>query len=72
MITVRLTNLLIVLFILLSLVPAYYANVWLQRFLQPRSAFFRFVLYTLICFALVFVYSFFITLALLKLFPPPR
>jgi len=63
---------LIVVLIMLSMVPAYYINVWLQKIIQPRRSFFLFLLYMFSCFLLVFGYTFFITTIIFKLFPVPK
>lgn len=59
-------------FILLSLIPAYYINLWLQKLIQPRRHFGLFLLYVLTCFALVFGYTFLVTALIFKLFPLPK
>jgi hypothetical protein len=65
----RLKGFAIVLLIFLSLLPAYYINQWLQKIIQPRKSFGLFLLYMLACFALVFGYTFLVTMVIFKLFP---
>lgn len=68
----KLFKVLVFLFILLSLVPAYYINIWLQRLIQPRRSFVLFLLYMFACFALVFGYTFLVTTVIFKVFPLPK
>lgn len=68
----KLKGVVIIFFIFLSLIPAWYVNRWLQKIVRPRRSFGQFLLYMLLCFALVFGYTFLITAALFKLFPPPQ
>lgn len=55
-----------------SLIPAWYLNRWLQKIVQPRRSFGQFMLYMLLCFVLVFAYTFLLTTVIFKLFPPPK
>lgn len=59
----------IILFLLLSLLPAYSLNQWLQKKIQPRKSFGRFLLYIFTAFVLVFVYTFVVVWCIGKLFP---
>ena len=65
-------GLLIIFFLLLSLLPAYYINLWLQKWIKPRRSFGLFLLYMLTCLVLVFVYTFLVTVAIFKMFPVPN
>lgn len=69
---VKLKGILITLFLFLSLIPAWYINRWLQGVIQPRKSFAQFLLYLLLCFALVFFYTFLVTFIIFKLLPPPH
>jgi len=55
---------------LLSVIPVYYFNRYLQRKLQPRQSFGRLMLYILSGFILVFAYTFLTVKVILWLFPP--
>ncbi len=68
----RLRGILISLLILLSLIPAWYLTKWMQKVIQPRKSFLQFLLYMVLCFALVFFYTFLLTTVIFKLFPPKR
>jgi hypothetical protein len=59
----------IVLIILVSLIPVYYLIKYFQKVIQPRKSFARLMLYLFSGFALVFVYTFLIVLAIKKIFP---
>ena len=63
--------LLIFLLILISIVPAYYINGYLQRVIKPRQSLFQLLLYFLSGFVLVFVYTNLIVRIILWLFPLP-
>jgi len=63
---------LLFLFILASLLPVYYINLWLQRMVQPRRSFVQLLLYLVICLLLVFVYTFLLVFAVTKVFPASR
>jgi len=69
---VKLKGILITLLIFLSLIPVWYISRWLQGIIQPRKSFGQFLFYMLLCFALVFVYTFLVTFVILKLLPPPH
>jgi hypothetical protein len=69
---VKIKGVLIVLLVMLSLIPAWYINQWLQKIIQPRRHFGLFLLYMLTCFALVFGYTFLVTTLIFKLFPLPK
>jgi hypothetical protein len=62
----------IILFLLLSLLPAYSVNQWLQKVIAPRMSFLRFLVYILTAFALVFAYTFVVVWCIGKLFPLPK
>ena len=62
-------SLVILLIIIVSLIPAYLLNKYLQKVIRPRDSFARFFLYMLSGFALVFTYTFLIVYLIKKLFP---
>lgn len=59
----------IILIILLSLVPVYLLNTFLQKQLRPRESLQRLFLYLLAGFAMVFLYTFLVVLVIKKIFP---
>jgi Kef-type K+ transport system membrane component KefB len=59
----------VILFILLFLIPAYYLNKWLIKVLKPRKNFGLFLLYILLCLTLVFAYTFLLSFIILKVLP---
>jgi hypothetical protein len=61
--------LLILLIILVSLIPAYLFNKYLQKLIKPRESGLRFLFYMLSAFALVFIYTFLVVFAIKRLFP---
>jgi hypothetical protein len=67
----KLQRILILIIVLLSLIPVYYINLWMQKVIQPRRSFGRFLLYMLAGMGLVFGYTFLITSLIFKLFPVP-
>jgi hypothetical protein len=60
---------LILLIILLSLIPAYLVNKYLQKIIKPKESGLRFLIYMLSAFALVFIYTFLIVFAIKRLLP---
>jgi hypothetical protein len=62
-------SILIFIFILISLPPAFYVNKILKNFLQPKKTLARLLLYVMLAFALVFIYTFFWVWIILHLFP---
>jgi hypothetical protein len=68
----RWQRLLILAIILLSLIPAYYVNQWLQRTIQPRRSFIHLLLYILTCFAFVFGYTFLLVWIITQVFPQAK
>ena len=68
----RIERLFILAFILLSLIPAYYINRWLQKVLQPRRSLAHFLLYLLAALALVFLYTFLLVTIISFMFPPAK
>jgi len=68
----KLQRLLILVIILLSLLPAFYVNQWLQKLIQPRRSFGQLLLYILACFALVFVYTFLLVWIITQVFPQTK
>lgn len=65
----RMQRVLVMVFILLSLVPAYYLNAWLQKVIRPRQSFGRFMLYLVVSLALVFAYTFLVVTIISWVFP---
>jgi hypothetical protein len=59
----------VLLIIILSLLPAYYINQQLLKFIEPRKAPVRFLSYMLSMFAFIFVYTFLIVWLIGRLFP---
>ena len=57
--------------ILVSLIPVYLTNKFLQRSIRPKESFKRLFLYVLSAVLLVFVYSFLVVLVIRKLFVNP-
>jgi len=61
---------LIILFILLfSLTPAFFINKFLQKKIKPRQSFGRLLTYILSALCFVFIYTFFMVMLILHLFP---
>lgn len=65
----KLRALAILFILLLSLLPAFYMNRYLQRSLQPRQSAGRLFLFILANFVLVLVYTLFVVGLIIKLFP---
>jgi hypothetical protein len=65
----KLHRLLILGVILLSLIPAYYVNQWLQKLIQPRRSLGQLLLYIVSCFAFVFGYTFLLVWIITQVFP---
>jgi len=63
-------SLLIFLFLLLALVPAWFFNRYLQQVVQPRQSFSRLLLYLFIVLVFVAAYTFLLVWLVTKLFPP--
>lgn len=64
-------SLLIFLFLLLALVPAWFFNRWLQGVVQPRQSFLKLLLYLLIVLVFVAAYTFLLVWVVTKVFPLP-
>jgi len=62
-------SLLIFLIILLSMIPIYAFNRWMQRVMQPRESAGRFFLFILANFLLVIVYTVLVVGLIVRLFP---
>jgi len=62
-------SLVILLIILVSLIPAYLLNKYLQKTIKPGESFGRFLLYMFSGFILVFIYTFLIVYSIRRLFP---
>ena len=59
----------VLLIIILSLLPAYYINQQLLKFMEPRKAPLRFLAYMLSMFALIFGYTFLLVWLIGQIFP---
>lgn len=59
----------VLLIIILSLLPAYYLNRQLLKFIEPRKAPLRFLTYMLSMFAFIFGYTFLIVWLIGQIFP---
>lgn len=68
----RLQKLLILGIIIASLIPVYYVNRLLQNWVRPRGSFIRLMLYMLLGFGLIFLYTFTIATLIFNLFPPAK
>lgn len=55
--------------ILLSLIPAWYINAWLQKVIKPRQSFGQFLLYMVASLVLVFAYTFLVVTIISWVFP---
>jgi len=55
--------------ILISLVPVYLFNKYLQKVLRPRESAGRFITYLFIGLILIFAYTFLLVFAIKRLFP---
>jgi hypothetical protein len=66
----RVRSLVILLILLLSLLPAYYLNRYLQRVLRPRDSAGRLFLFLLANFVFVIVYTVLIVGVIIRVFPP--
>lgn len=62
-------SLLILLLLLISLLPMYYANRWLQRVMRPRDNAGRFFIFLFANFVLVIVYTVFVVGLIVRIFP---
>jgi len=60
--------LIILAIILVSLIPVYLTNKYLQKAIKPKESFQRLFLYVLSALLLIFVYSFLVVLVIRKLF----
>jgi len=65
-------RLLILLCILISLLPVFYLNTWLQNLILPRKSFGRLILYFLVMVELIFIYTYLLVLFIAKMFPLPK
>jgi hypothetical protein len=65
----KLKGIAVLLIIILSLLPAYYINLQLLKFIEPRKAPVRFLSYMLSMLAFIFVYTFLIVWLIGRLFP---
>ncbi|HEV2480141.1 MAG TPA: hypothetical protein VGS79_10750 [Puia sp.] len=64
----RLRSLSILLVLILSMVPAYYLNRWLQRIIRPRENAARFFLFLIANFVLIIVYTVLVVGVAVRLF----
>lgn len=61
-------KILVLLFILVSLVPVFYINKWLQNLVLPRKSLGRLVLYFVVVLELIFIYTYLLVIAIVNLF----
>jgi len=64
----KLRSLLILLVLILSMVPAYYLNRWLQQVMRPRENAGRFFLFLFANFILIIVYTVLVVGVVVRLF----
>lgn len=64
----RLRSLLILLVLILSMVPVYYLNRWLQKVMRPRENAGRFFLFLFANFVLIIVYTVLVVGVTVRLF----
>ena len=64
----KLRSLLILLVLILSMVPVYYLNRWLQRVMRPRENAGRFFLFLFANFVLIIVYTVLVVGVVVRLF----
>jgi len=62
-------SLVILLIIIVSLIPAYLINKYLQKIIRPRESLSRLFLYLFCGLILVFIYTFLLVFLIKKLFP---
>lgn len=62
-------KILILFFILVSLVPVFFINKWLQNLVLPRKSLARLLLYFLVVLELIFIYTYLLVQLIAKLFP---
>jgi hypothetical protein len=62
-------KILILLLILVSLIPVFFINKWLQALVIPRKSFARLILYFLVILELVFIYTYLLVIVIANLFP---
>jgi hypothetical protein len=67
----RVRSLLILLIIVVSLIPAWLFNRYMQRVIQPRRSFAQLLLYLLVIFVFVAGYTFLLVWLITKIFPRP-
>ena len=60
---------LILLIILLTLIPLFYLNRWMQRKMRPRDSAGRFFLFLFANFVLIIVYTLFVVGLIVRIFP---
>ncbi len=65
----KLKALVILFIILVSLIPVYLTNKYLQKIIGPKRSMGRLFLYLVAGFTVVFIYTFLVVLILKKLFP---
>jgi len=61
-------KILILLLILVSLIPIFYINKWLQDLVLPRKSIARLLLYFLVILELIFIYTFLLVMVIARLF----
>jgi hypothetical protein len=65
----KLRSFIILIVLVLSMILIFYANKLLQRRIQPRRTFLRFLIYIISAFAVIFIYTFFVVWIIAYLFP---
>jgi RsiW-degrading membrane proteinase PrsW (M82 family) len=65
----KLKALVILFIIIISMIPVYLFNKYLQKKIRPRESFVRLFGYLLLGFALVFIYTFLVVLIIKEIFP---
>jgi hypothetical protein len=61
-------KILVLLFILVSLIPFFFINKWLQNLVLPRKSLVRLILYFLVVLELVFLYTYLLVSVIVNLF----
>jgi uncharacterized membrane protein YidH (DUF202 family) len=68
-VTVKLKAIAILLIIIVSLLPVYLFYKWLEKKLQPKESFRRFLIFLFIVLAVIFCYTFLVVLLIHLVFP---
>lgn len=64
----KLRSILVLLVIIVSLIPVYLVNRYLQKIIRPRQSMGRLLLYVLCAFLIIFIYTTLVVLLVKKLF----